>query len=704
MTRTFKFDLIDRPISVTQPNTAAMRQATGQATTTSRVVYAAGTGNKLSVTDTNAVGTGYFYNAVNRKVGEAGNDAGGRGIMRNAAHDVVSTTDARGNTFTLNVDPLGRVAALTPTTGTGITYTYVSGRRDSRLAQMTDTSGSTRWTYDPAGRLVAKQHTGTVTRGVSITRDTLGRARTILYPSGLSLGIVYSGDVVASLTLNGNTLLSKIGYMPGGHVATDWIWGNGTGYSRSYDADGRVTRVTLGNTVRQYAHDEAGRVVWLNDQGSQGTKSSTFKYDEAGQLTGYTGPAGQTQSFAYDTNGNRRSEVINGLARGYTYQPGSNRLVSVAGLNSYTYNADGSVVSDGKGLTFGYDTYGRMISATGPDYSLQFRYNGLGQRVSKAVWDIGAAARSVPPSDAGVDIIQDPEPVPRPLLISSRQFFYDDAGHLLGEYDSRTGYSQETVWFNGHPVATVQGGVVYYVHADDLGTPRVVVRPTDNVEVWRWDSDPFGSSRPIQGPGSSLRFNLRFPGQYFDEETNLHQNGYRDYDPRIGRYIHTDLIGLYDGLSRYSYANGNPLSYVDPLGLWSVTVGVFSGLGAQATFGENPNGSGFVSVQFGWGIGGGLTYNPLGKQPGYDDSQGSDWGVGTGIYGQGSVRAGPVGASVGGNLGRNFTWADSVLYSELTKSAGLKDQTTGFNASLSGGGQITLFGGGRARGDATCGR
>jgi RHS repeat-associated protein len=42
--------------------------------------------------------------------------------------------------------------------------------------------------------------------------------------------------------------------------------------------------------------------------------------------------------------------------------------------------------------------------------------------------------------------------------------------------------------------------------------------------------------------------NLRFPGQYFDKETNLHYNYYRDYSPEIGRYIESDPIGLAGGV------------------------------------------------------------------------------------------------------------------------------------------------------------
>jgi len=57
------------------------------------------------------------------------------------------------------------------------------------------------------------------------------------------------------------------------------------------------------------------------------------------------------------------------------------------------------------------------------------------------------------------------------------------------------------------------------------------------------------------------------PGMYADQETGLYYNMARYYDPRIGRYISSDPIGLAGGLNTYSYALSNPLRYIDPSGL-----------------------------------------------------------------------------------------------------------------------------------------
>ncbi len=74
--------------------------------------------------------------------------------------------------------------------------------------------------------------------------------------------------------------------------------------------------------------------------------------------------------------------------------------------------------------------------------------------------------------------------------------------------------------------------------------------------VWR---DSFILVDEIDNP-------LRFPGQYFDAETGLHYNYFRDYDPSIGRYTQSDPIGLTAGLNTYAYGRSNPISNTDPTG------------------------------------------------------------------------------------------------------------------------------------------
>jgi RHS repeat-associated protein len=603
LTRTLQLDLLNRLVANVQPNTTAMRLAGGPATVSSTRSYHPTYATHQNSVDTNAVVTGFGYDSFNRKVAEAGADAGGKSLARNAAGDVQSVTDARGVTLVITRDALGRITLVTPPSGTALKYTYVAGRSDNLLASMTDPSGSTVWTYDSEGRVLSKTQTvGGVARKLTATRDSLGRISGMVYPSGLRLDVTYAGDLVSALAINGTTLLSNVSYRPQSQTATGWRWGNGSSFARVFDADGRIASVTVGSVVRTYSFDAAGRIVGQSDVGAAGTKTTTFNYDEAGQLTTAVTPTGSI-SYTYDANGNQRSLNWYGMSYSNTYVAGSNRLLTSPNASGFAYLADGSPSTDGY-WNFSYDSYGRMTGAAagsvadGTAIKVTRSYNGRGMRVSSITTRNFAGAtpaatmrpgvtpsagqRTSPPSTAGSGFW---------ATLSTRHFFDNDAGQLLGEYDTINGYSQETVWFNGHPVAASINGTLYHVYADNLGTPRSLVRASDGLEMWRWDSDPFGVGFPsAPSAAGRITYNLRFPGQYYDETLGYHYNWMRDYSPWSGRYLQPDPLGLGGGLARYSYAGGNPLSYMDPSGefffLFVFGPGVGAALGDGLLFGS----------------------------------------------------------------------------------------------------------------------
>nr|WP_229499891.1 RHS repeat-associated core domain-containing protein [Pseudoduganella ginsengisoli] len=141
---------------------------------------------------------------------------------------------------------------------------------------------------------------------------------------------------------------------------------------------------------------------------------------------------------------------------------------------------------------------------------------------------------------------------------------------------------------------------VYYLQTDQLNTPRVITDQSQAV-VWKWESDGFGSIPPNEQPGTAQAFvfNPRFAGQYFDRESNLYYNYYRDYDPQAGRYMQSDPIGLGGGINTYAYVNGSPLNTIDPTG----EVGVLAPAAAAATASE---GAALSSNPVGWVIAAGL--------------------------------------------------------------------------------------------------
>lgn len=97
-----------------------------------------------------------------------------------------------------------------------------------------------------------------------------------------------------------------------------------------------------------------------------------------------------------------------------------------------------------------------------------------------------------------------------------------------------------------------------------------MTRPSDNAILWRWDNtDPFGTGSANENPSGqgAFKYNLRFPGQYYDTEVGTNYNYFRVYDPALGRYAQSDPIGLRGGANTYAYGRGSPISYSDERGL-----------------------------------------------------------------------------------------------------------------------------------------
>ena len=112
------------------------------------------------------------------------------------------------------------------------------------------------------------------------------------------------------------------------------------------------------------------------------------------------------------------------------------------------------------------------------------------------------------------------------------------------------------------------GTEYYFYHNDHLGTPQKMTAVNGAV-VWGAQYEAFGKASVDEG--CTIVNNLRFPGQYYDQETNLYYNRFRFYDPKIGRYIRVDPIGFMGGINLFNYTKNNSINRIDPFGLdWTI--------------------------------------------------------------------------------------------------------------------------------------
>jgi RHS repeat-associated protein len=118
----------------------------------------------------------------------------------------------------------------------------------------------------------------------------------------------------------------------------------------------------------------------------------------------------------------------------------------------------------------------------------------------------------------------------------------------------------------------------YFYHNDHLDTPMLITNDA-GAAVWSAYYDVFGKVNIYSS--SLITNNLRFPGQYYDFETEFNYNYFRNYASNLGRYLTPDPIGIDGKNNYYNYANQNPVNYYDPYGLAAATATAITFCAAQ---------------------------------------------------------------------------------------------------------------------------
>ncbi|HEY4210369.1 MAG TPA: RHS repeat-associated core domain-containing protein [Steroidobacteraceae bacterium] len=560
VTTTFGYDGNGNPISAHAPlarNTTSVfdelnrvGQITDPASGTTDLDYDTDD-HVVSVTDPRGLVTSYAYNGFQDLSAQSSPDSGNTTNTYDSAGNLATSTDARGAVSTYTYDVLNRASSVAFSIGGStdqtLSFSYDAGTYGKgHLTGTADANQSQGWTYDALGRVTNQsQLIGGVTLATAYGY-TSGNLTTLTTPSGQSVTYGYNANHhVTSISVNGTTVLNTITYEPLGPVE-GWTWGNGSSASRTYDADGKITQVSS-HGVKTVSYDDAFRITGLSDT-SSGASNWTYGYDSLDRLTS-GGNGTISRGWTYDANGNRQSETGSAPST-YSIASGSNRISSITGAlaRTYSYDAAGNTLTYST-VTATYNDRGRLETIANGSTTATFVYNALGQMI-KTSGTLGTVLYS-----------------------------YDEAGHLSGEYDGSGALIEETVWLGDIPAATLRPNgasvAIYYVHTDQLNTPRQVTRPSDNAQMWTWFSDPFGTDAANENPSGAgtFKYNLRFPGQLFNGIAGIHQNYFRDFDPAIGRYVESDPIGLRGGISTYAYVGGNPVGNRDPFGLKIVVHG-----------------------------------------------------------------------------------------------------------------------------------
>ena len=531
----YEYDALNRLITVTQPGSLI--------TSYDYDLH----GNLKSVMDANNNETTFIYDDMGRVMQTTSPDTGTAKFVYDAAGNLVQKTDAKSITVSYDYDDLNRLTdILFPDSTQDISYSYDAGTNGiGRRTGITDPAGITSFGYDTRGRLVNKARTVSTFNYPMISRtySPASRLESFTYPSGRTVNLTRNSNnqklqkVTTAYNAVTKTLLDNIAYNPFGRPKSTETGAGGSVDNQS-GACNCLEKINYGKRMEQiYSYDNNGN---LTDIAATNTPwfSQDFTYDVQNRLETASGVYGAI-SYTYDGTGNRLTRTIDAQTDTYGYVAGTNRLDQITGPNAaaFSYDANGNI-TDIDSRCYVYNQNNWLIRVEEElDILGEYTYNGLGQRAIKAV--------------DGVTTV----------------FHYDFDGNIIAESLSDGTMTAEYLYIGGSRFARVDfsTSVLYYYSNNYLGTPLLLTDATGNV-VWEAEYKPFGDA--TVNSNSTVVNNFRFAGQYFDEETGLHYNWHRYYDPKTGRYLTPDPIGLEGGdLNLYVYVSNNPVNYSDPYGL-----------------------------------------------------------------------------------------------------------------------------------------
>ena len=439
---------------------------------------------------------------------------------------------------------------------------------------------STHYRYDKLNRLIQAHNAHSELR-FGYDHNGLIKEQLIHLGSPLASGISrsQSKDVTAQITEHRYDVLGN---------RTQTILPTGEVLNRLYYGSGRLHHINLdGTTLADIERDALHRPV----ERTIGKLNTQFQLDPLGRLKQQIAqPNGHNKAdpavligrrSQYDTIGNlvRTDDQTNG-SRDYIYDA-LGRITQSADEH-YRYDpahnlTDGSRISGNrltqyKGISYRYDPLGNLVEKQQNDGKIQhYRYNADNQLTEAEIHCPGQNAvlyryRYDPIGRRIAKVHPDGNEI---------QYLWDGS-RLLQEYRKDRTYTYiYTEDRNYEPLAQIttyngsdKAREILYYHNDQIGIPREMTDEEGNI-VWSGDYSGWGKLTQEGRLKLDIHQPFRLQNQHYDEETGLHYNFFRYYDPEIGRFTQQDPIGLMGGGNLYVFAPNNQ-QWIDPLGLNSL--------------------------------------------------------------------------------------------------------------------------------------
>ena len=305
---------------------------------------------------------------------------------------------------------------------------------------------------------------------------------------------------------------------------------------------GRILQQIHNRSRREYGYDAAGQLTHIQSRGGQ----TQYRYYPIGRLIAAVTPD-FSETFAFDPAGNRLD--LSGNKQDHTGQTSSQEKPS---LNKVW----GNLLKEYAGVHYDYDQRGNLVRKTRNGETTDYHWqedtlaiestNGQNTHYLFEPGTFEPLAQFQTASPIGIEREDKP----------AEPYSYDPETDPLLKIPPEPQEQSEA-----------QPELVYY-QLDHLGTP-IAAHNAKGEAVWTAEYEAWGRIRnETVSDGLKANIPFRFQGQYYDEESGLHYNRFRYYDPEIGRFVSQDPIGLRGGMNLFEYAP-NPILWVDPLGLSS---------------------------------------------------------------------------------------------------------------------------------------
>ncbi len=575
-----------------------------------KTVYGgAGTDSSSGETEETSVSSkvySYEYDLMGR-VTKVTDPAEGRSeVTYDSAGNITSLTYPEGGTTTYEYDSAGRLIKEENAIGAAVTYDYDGAGRlsektnargqktiytydtEGRLIKMQDEEGTVSYTYDANGNLLtAEDETGKITRKydslnrvteytdtrgntIKYTYDEAGNVTEITYPGGEKVKYTYrkNGDLESVTDADGVKTLYE--YDSTGKLIKITS-ADGSKEERSYDVSGRLIRKTeslYGEIISSYnyTYDEWGNITKIEHE------------EKGGEKQEYNLGSSSTQTAESSEQEDNSSETKITTCE-MTYDA-ANRMITYNG-EEVIYDADGNMTYgpvDGEMTELSYDSRNRLVQAG----DISYAYDCENIRISKET------------PYYSEEYVTDTVYTMSRVLIAERTYKTEEGEETqLNTEDERTvqGSTETTIYYYGDGLLYEKGrdGLLVY-HYDHLGSTKYLTDKDGNV-VYSFTYGTYGeltgeyvseeyaekvtyntyetSGETLYEHAVRFMYNGRFG--VMTDENGLYYMRARYYNPDIKRFINQDIltgsIGESPSLNRYSYVQGNPVSYLDPFGL-----------------------------------------------------------------------------------------------------------------------------------------